>query len=132
MDCPGLVGLRHINDIIAGHMATGTFKPQFWFALHQESKPMAIMLLNLVPRQNAIELVYLGVCPHWRGQGIGRKLLLHGIGLARRYGISKMILAVDRDNKPALRLYESLEFASTARKLAMIFPLLEQTSASVP
>ena len=123
LDCPGLVGLRHIDDILAGHMATGVFKPELWFALHVQGEPVAVMLLNLVRRRAAMELVYLGVAPGWRGQGIGRKLLAHGLSLAPQHDATSIVLAVDRINKPALRLYRSMRFTSTSRRQAMIFVL---------
>ncbi len=123
LDCPGLVGLRQIDDIIAGHKATGEFSPNLWFALRCDDQPVAVMLLNVVPRRQSMELVYLGVSATWRGRGIGRRLLAHGLGLAGRQKATNIILAVDQRNKPALRLYRSLRFTSTTRKLAMIYNL---------
>jgi len=123
LDCPGLVGLRHIDDILAGHMAVGVFKPELWFALHAHGEPVAVMLLNLASHGAVMELVYLGVAPGWRGRGVGRKLLAHGLGLASQYGATSMALAVDRINKPALHLYRSMHFTSTSRRQAMIYVL---------
>ncbi len=123
LDCPGLLGLRQIDDILTGHMATGQFVPQLWFALRYEDEPVGVMLLNLVPQRPAIELVYLGLTPQWRGRGLGRHLVRHGLWLAPRYQASEMILAVDQANTPALALYRSIGFVQTARKLAMIFTL---------
>ena len=125
LDCPDLVGLRHIDDIIAGHMATGVFHRELWCALRHGGQPVAVMLLNMVPPRRSMELVYLGISVAWRGRGLGRKLLRHGIGLAGRYGAVSMILAVDRRNKPALRIYRSDRFTSTARKVALIYRLGE-------
>ena len=123
LDCPGLLGLRQMDDIIAGHMGTGQFKPKLWFALHRDGDPVGVMLLNLVPRTGSMELVYLGISPLWRGRGIGRRLLAHGLGVAAEHGVTNVILAVDRSNKPALRMYRSMKFTSTAQKLAMIYVL---------
>jgi ribosomal protein S18 acetylase RimI-like enzyme len=123
LDCPGLVGLRDIDDIIAGHMATGEFRPKLWFAVRCDDQPVAVMLLNVVPRRQSMELVYLGIASGWRGRGIGRRLLTHGLGLAGGQGATNIILAVDQGNRPALRLYRSLRFTSTTRKLAMIYNL---------
>ncbi|MBH05268.1 MAG: hypothetical protein CMJ20_03000 [Phycisphaeraceae bacterium] len=120
LDCPGLVGLRQINDIIAGHMATGMFDPNLWFTVYHGHDPVAVMLLNLVPQNRTIELVYLGVSPAWRGQRIGRKLLHHGLGMASKYAATHMVLAVDRANGPALRLYRSFRFKSSSVKKALV------------
>lgn len=123
LDCPGLLGLRHIDDIIAGHMASGRFTPEHWLVLHHQREPAAVMLLNEVPHREAMELVYLGLSPAWRGRGLGRALLQRGLEQSRQQGAAHMVLAVDQDNAPAVRLYQSMRFAATACKVAMIFAL---------
>jgi mycothiol synthase len=122
-DCPGLLGVRDIDDILDGHMAAGKFRAELWFTLMADGQPAAVMLLNPIPQRQAIELVYLGVSPNWRGRGIAKALLTHGLGLARQHHANEIILAVDRDNAPAVRLYQSLQFAPSARKVAMMFTL---------
>jgi mycothiol synthase len=84
-------------------------------------RPVAVMLLNLVPQRRSAELVYLGIAPAWRGKGLGRRLLQHGLSVTHRHGASSLSLAVDDQNAPAVRLYESLRFSPHARKRAMIF-----------
>lgn len=123
LDCPGLVGLRQINDILDGHMATGKFDPDLWLAFSCGDEPVGVMLLNLVPDQDAVELVYLGLCPSWRGRGLGRRLVGHAMWEADRRVAQKMVLAVDQDNLPAWRLYRSMGFSPTAYKYAMLCTL---------
>lgn len=122
-DCPGLLGLRHIDDIIAGHQATGRFDGDLWYAIHCEDQPVGVMLLNRVTQRQAVELVYLGLCPAFRGKGLARKLMRHALGLATADDAAHMILAVDQANKPAMTLYRSMQFAENAKKIAKIFPL---------
>ena len=122
-DCPGMLGLRHIDDIIASHMASGRFVPELWFVAKIDGQPAAVMLLNLVPQRQALELVYLGVGLPWRRRGISKKLLSYGVGLCGRYDVSSIILAVDDSNVPAKHLYQEMDFVSHGRKLAMIFAL---------
>lgn len=121
LDCPGLLGLRHIDDIIDGHMATGEFWPDLWMALRRGDEPVAVMLLNGVAHRQALELVYLGLAPAWRGQGLARRLLVHGLDLAAQRGFADMLLAVDQDNAPAMRLYQNLGFEPEIRKHALIW-----------
>ncbi len=124
LDCPGLLGLRDIGDVVAGHRATGVFDPRMWFVLiTPDETPAAVMLLNELPGRSAIELVYLGLAPAWRGRGLARRLLEHGIDLAARRGLSAILLAVDEANTPALALYRGMGFRPTARKHALIHPL---------
>ena len=123
LDCPGLVGLRSVRDVIEGHMAAGEFDPAMWTVVMAGDCPAGVMLLNGVPQREAVELVYLGLAPRWRGRGLGGRLLKRAIGLAARRGARHVILAVDQNNAPAVHLYRSLRFAASARKLAMLFIL---------
>lgn len=120
LDCPGLLGLRHIDDIITGHKATGIFDPALWHALYSGNDPVGVMLLNIVPQRSALELVYIGITPRWRGKGLGRKLVNHALGRAHDRQMSQLLLAVDQTNSPAMALYRSLRFSPQTRKLAMI------------
>src|SRR5690606_32125084 len=47
LDCPKLLGLRDIDDVITGHKATGRFEPSMWTVLlDADDQPAAVMLLN--------------------------------------------------------------------------------------
>ena len=63
LDCPRLNGVRDIEDIIAGHKACGQFDPKLWFLLRDRSEPAGVLLLNPAHRNEAVELVYLGLAP---------------------------------------------------------------------
>lgn len=52
----------------------------------------------------------LAVLPEYRGRGIGRKLLEHGIGRGTSQNLT-VTLAVDSINDKAQRLYRSLGFS---------------------
>lgn len=119
-DCPALVGVRDIDDVIDGHMATGRFDPALWHAFYHSDDPVGVMLINETPPRQAVELVYLGLSAAWRGKGLGRRLLSQALNMAAGHGASSMVLAVDEHNEPALRLYREFAFRPTARKTAMI------------
>jgi len=120
LDCPGLLGVRTIDDILAGHIAAGKFRPDLWFALYREDEPVGVLLLNESGTRPALELVYLGLSVNWRGQGLARRMMEHAIGEVARLGLTSMLLAVDDRNTPALRLYESLGFVPHSKKSALI------------
>ena len=122
-DCPSLVGLRTMADIIAGHQSAGVFDPNLWFALSCADEPVGVLLLNKMPQRHALELVYLGIAPKWRMRGLARQLLEHGLALAQRCRLPNMLLAVDQANAPALGMYRSLNFTETGRKLAKLMVL---------
>ncbi|MEM1212186.1 MAG: GNAT family N-acetyltransferase [Planctomycetota bacterium] len=135
-DCPGLLGLRTIEDVLAGHRATGRFDPSLWRVLMWGDQPAAVMLLAAVgqlgsdatdagsgatrPPAETYELVYLGVAKPFRGQGLAGRLLRHGMAVVEARGGRRLLLAVDDRNEPAVSLYRALGFRATARKLAMI------------
>jgi mycothiol synthase len=120
LDCPGLVGLRRIDDVLDGHLAVGALHEDLWLLIRERGEPAGVMLVSLVDERRAAELVYLGLRPSLRGRGLGRLLLEHGLRRARRAGAEKMLLAVDERNVPALRLYQSLRFVPIARRTALV------------
>ncbi len=123
LDCPGLVGVRHIDDIIAGHRAVGRFDPALWSALYVGDRPAGVLLLNPLVDRSELELVYLGLAPAFRCKGLAARLMRRALAVARARGDAGIHLAVDQANTPAVKLYQHLGFRATARKLAMIYVL---------
>ena len=121
LDCPGLLGLRAIDDVIAGHMATGRFDPEHWTVWTDAGRPQAVLLLAEAHNGHGHELVYVGVSPEARGRGLARQLMRHALHLAGRRAPGQLFLAVDQQNEPALRLYRGLGFKPSARKSAWIW-----------
>lgn len=120
LDCPGLVGLRTVNDAIDTHKHTGRFKPRCWHLVLDGDHPVGVALVNHLKGRG--ELVYLGVVPEARSQGLGRILLSRAIHDTAAMGLRRMGLAVDVANTPAVRLYETAGFHETHRRLAWFIP----------
>lgn len=120
LDCPGLNGMRKIEDIMAGHKATGQFDPRFWYLLLDGKVPRAVLLLNRVPRSESADLVYLGLTPPARGRDIGGLVIRHALWAVRQMGLCNLTLAVDAKNLPALRLYYRHGMQQVGRKTALI------------
>ena len=55
----------------------------------------------------------LYVLSEYRRQGIAKKLVLSSIDFAKKRGFKTVLLHVAKDNKPAISLYESLNFKYT-------------------
>lgn len=123
LDCPGLVGVRDIEDIIAGHRAVGRFEPTLWSAYFEGEAPAAVLLLNPLVDRRELELVYLGLTPAYRGMGLATTLMRRAFASAKALHYTGIHLAVDQDNAPAMGLYQSLGFRATGRKTAMIYVL---------
>ena len=60
----------------------------------------------------------VGVDPAEQGSGLGRALTLAGLHYLRDLGLAQVMLYVDEDNGPAIRMYEALGF-TRARTDAM-------------
>jgi mycothiol synthase len=120
LDCPALTGVRHIEDIIAGHKATGEFDPGLWQVLMENSAPVGVLLLSRVVGADSLELVYLGLSPEARGRGLGDLLMRHAMQQVVRQNRRRLSLAVDRRNTPAMKLYFRFGMARLTSKLAMI------------
>ncbi len=116
LDCAGLNGLREIEDILASHRAVGEFDPRLWFLALADEKPAGVLLLSPVSERWALEIVYMGVLPEWRGHGCGVSLLRKAVETANQRALTALTLTVDAQNAPALTLYERFGFRETARR----------------
>jgi ribosomal protein S18 acetylase RimI-like enzyme len=124
LDCPALSGMRDLDDVIEGHKAVGPFDPNLWGVLLRSSKPMGCLLLSEIPARRALELVYLGLTPEARGQGLGRILMQRVLAIASRRAFEVATLAVDAANGPALRLYRRCGYTSVAQRVALVQKLI--------
>ena len=120
-DCPGLRGLRSMKDVVAGHKASGIFRPQSWWIPTLAGEPVGCVLVNGCTNQpDADEVVYIGVRPDDRRRGLGRAMLRHALSEAWQRGIKEMNIAADSDNTPAVRLYEQEGFGPVDWKQVFI------------
>ena len=101
-------------------MAAGVFDAGLWHLVRVAGEIAGVMLLNRIPAQDCVELVYFGLAPAARGRGLARLLLQHGLWSCAEADCGTMTLAVDRDNAPAVRLYQDCGFYRIARKDAWI------------
>jgi len=120
LDCPALSGLRDIEDIIAGHRATGEHVPGMWQLLVEADQPRGVLLLSRIPHTDAVELVYLGLSVQARGKGLGTVLMQQAMHLIVADHRRSLTLAVDSKNEPALRLYFHHGMQRIAARVAMI------------
>jgi ribosomal protein S18 acetylase RimI-like enzyme len=120
LDCPALSGLRHIDDILAGHQATGEFDPNAWQLLVENDHPLGVVLLSRIPHTDVMELVYLGLAPEARTRGLGTILMRHAMHVTIHDQRRKISLAVDSKNDPALKLYYRSGLQQVATRHALI------------
>lgn len=127
LDCPALNGLRDLEDVIAGHRASGEFDPNLWRLLCQPPMqvggppdPVAVLLLAKVPQAGSMELVYLGLVPEARGRRLGDLIVRHALAAVAAAGMGRLTLAVDSRNVPALKVYYRNGLAKVGSKVATL------------
>ncbi len=120
LDCAGISGKRDIEDVMATHRCTGVFNPRTWFVGVADGRPVGTLLLSEVPEQAALEVVYMGLRPGYRGKGYASTLLEHAVRTARNRAALRLTLAVDAENSPARRLYARFAFVETSRRSAWV------------
>lgn len=120
LDCPFLDGFRNGKDALFSHRLSGSFDPAGWRVYRVGDQDIGVMMMNEHPEQDAIELVYFGIVPEFRGRGLGRQLLSQGIQAAALTGRAALFLAVDCENIYANNLYGELGFAELARRRIMV------------
>jgi GNAT superfamily N-acetyltransferase len=121
-DCPALLGLRSVDEVLATHEDTGIFTPRSWWLARHEGQDIGCVLVNgnAGGSPGDSELVYFGLAPPWRGRRLGRSVLLEAMRRLEASGRDALHLAVDSANAPAVRLYEQLGFAERCRRVAYI------------
>ncbi len=113
LDCPELNGVRTIEEVLAGYRAAGAGRPAGWWLLRDGGEPAGVLLLTEMREDAAWDLSYIGVVPEHRRRGLGHAAVCHALQTAQAAGAVQMLLAVDRRNAPARRLYASLGFRQT-------------------
>lgn len=61
-------------------------------------------------KSGAVELTYIGVASDQRGMGLGKILLNAFIEVSRAKGYHSIVLSVEKENLPAIKLYERAGF----------------------
>lgn len=118
-DCPRLSGVRDVDDVLAGHRAAGVHDPKLWTVLCDGDEPAAVVLLSPTEHEPSLELVYLGVSPAYRHRGLGHWCLRHALHVAESRSLGRLVVAVDAENRPALKLYYRFGLKRFHRRLAM-------------
>ncbi len=122
LDCPWLEGLRSGAEALASHRLAGRFDPTLWGTYELDGQAAGLCLLNDHADQDALELVYFGVAPEFRGRGLGRRMIVEALHRAAARGRVALFLAVDAQNAYANAVYADLGFAELARRVARFRP----------
>lgn len=131
LDCPALDGVRSTADVLAGYRVQGEYLPHHWYRVNtpgHHGRPSGVLILSSHPSTANWELVYMGVIPAARGQGLGRRIIDFALDVAARGGAERLVLAVDAANTHAVAAYRAAGFVEWDRRI--VFARLA-TSATV-
>jgi ribosomal protein S18 acetylase RimI-like enzyme len=120
-DCPVLGRLRTGEQALQTHQQAGVWNGANWGLFEYQARDVGLVLLADHPDHDAVELVYLGILPEWRGRGAGRGLLTWAMDRARSLGRSVLFVAVDVANLAATRLYTRSGFQSVGQRRARLW-----------
>jgi GNAT superfamily N-acetyltransferase len=120
LDCPELNGICDGHQSLINHEAVGEFVPHMWRLYRHSGVDVGILLMIDRPDQQAWEVLYLGVADFARRSGIGRTMLSDALRSACEANITRVLIAADARNVPAIRLYQSLGFQVTKSRVAYV------------
>src|SRR5690606_13719752 len=131
LDCPRLDGWRATADVLDGYRATGEYDPSRWLIVRHQGQDVGCLLLTEHGESGHWELLYMGLARPYRGRGWGLRLVERALQEVRRAGRQQLVLAVDRQNHPALRVYRRSGFVPWARRKVLARRLADRTLVTV-
>lgn len=90
-----------MSDVLAGHRAAGALDPPFWSVAARDADPVVLLLLSRFARQEAVEIVYMGVAQVSRGTGVAADEVRRAVKAARQFSAKPLALSLDRRHTPA-------------------------------
>jgi ribosomal protein S18 acetylase RimI-like enzyme len=117
LDCVAMDAVRSVDDVLEGYRRAGTFDPARWLVAHSAGRDVGCLILGEDLGMDGWELVYLGVVPEARRRGHALAMTRHAQWLARGAGRSRMVLAVDAANRPAIAVYAAAGFAAWDQRI---------------
>ncbi len=119
-DCAALNGKRPMEEVLVGYRATGQFRPENWLIVVCGGEDVGVLLLADHEAAKHWELLYMGLAPPARGRKLGSAVVAHAQQLAHRAGAERIVLAVDAENIPAIKMYNETGFVAWDRRTVMV------------
>ena len=126
-DCAALNGKRPMDEVLDGYRATGTFRPENWLIVRAAGQDIGVLLLADHCAANHRELLYMGLAPSARGQRFGCQVVRHAQHLAQAAGVERIVLAVDAENLPAIKMYNETGFTVWDRRTVFLRCVAEES-----
>ncbi len=121
MDCPKMNGLRIVQDTWDGYVASAQGDLREWWICEVDSAIHGCLLLTRLS-EDSMELTYMALLPAYRGIGLGPQMLDYALERCVELRVETLVLSVDCENVPALRLYEKRGFREVRKMSAWFWP----------
>jgi GNAT superfamily N-acetyltransferase len=109
LDVPILNGIRSIEQTLRGYAVGQPENELAWWSIHAGDSPIGCLILTSLSNRDC-ELTYLGLVPAARGHRYSPEIMDYVGQWMLDQGKSRIVLAVDEKNAPALHLYDSFGF----------------------
>jgi ribosomal protein S18 acetylase RimI-like enzyme len=119
-DCAQLGGRRPMDEVLGGYRATGEFRPENWQFVRSEGEDVGVLLLADHRAAKHWELMYMGLVPSARGRKLGCDVVRHAQRLASAARAERIVLAVDAENIPAIKMYNETGFILWDRRTVFV------------
>jgi N-acetylglutamate synthase-like GNAT family acetyltransferase len=120
LDCPRLNEIRRTEDVLESYRGEGDFDPDLWLLVRHEGRHVGCLLMADSRECDTMEVLYMGLLPWCRGRGWGVKIAQYAQRRAARAGRSRLAVAVDESNLPALDMYAAAGFRAWDRRRAYL------------
>jgi mycothiol synthase len=123
LDCRAAEGMRAIDDVLADYRGTKAVEAGRWLIARERDRDsgapgnaVGCLIMADDPTHKQSELMYIGVTPEARGRGLGLSLVRHAQWMTGVAGRTRLVLAVDAANDPAMAMYTAAGFISWERR----------------
>lgn len=96
------------GEVLIGSLYFGA--PELCFVLEQNGKMIGFLLGGYTPIPRQAHILSFAILESFRGEGLGKELLIHFLSQLKSLEFSSVKLEVSIDNQKAIELYESLRF----------------------
>ncbi|MGL6226420.1 MAG: GNAT family N-acetyltransferase [Thermoguttaceae bacterium] len=116
LDFPQLCGIAPTEEVLRRYQNDGLFRPDLWWRIRQQGEDVGCLLLTDCGIDSPLELTYVGIVPEFRGRGLAKQIVQFALWKTRGEGRTMMTVSVDRQNSPALHVYQQSGFQIYDRK----------------
>ena len=119
-DCAALGGKRPMDEVLDGYRATGVFRPENWLFVRAVGHDVGVLLLADHRAAKHWELMYMGLVPARAAVASVATSCVMRSALRRPPARERIVLAVDAENFPAIKMYNETGFIAWDRRTVFV------------